>query len=149
MFVSLQKKPLLNCSLSLGPIRPVTRRARSWCRLIKKNRFPADGSRQLVAIFTAHAAVGSLQSEPRSRVVVEQRELPLLAVVAIGARGHAAFDELQTVNIGMACFAFVRRGFEIHVDERHFGIRRIMAIPARRGRVRPQQRKRCLRVVEA
>lgn len=91
----------------------------------------------------------SLQSETCSRVMVEQGGLPLLAVVAIGARRHAALDELQTMDIAMACFAFARRGFEIHIDERNFGVRRIMAIPARRGRVRPQQRKRCLRVVEA
>ena len=99
---------------------------------------------------TAHVAVYSLQREARSSVVIEQRWLPLGAVMTFGAgRSAIRLYELGAMNIGVAPLASRRRHLEIDIDEFGLQIRRFVAIDASYRAVRSDQRKRGLGVVEA
>lgn len=60
--------------------------------------------------------------------------------MAIGARGDArGLGELTAMNVGMAFFA-LRRGLgEVHVDELHFQVRRLVAVHASYGSMCSQE----------
>ena len=117
--------------------------------LVKQNGFCASRFRQLVAVDAADVLVGATQRESSSLVMVEQRWLPLHAVVAFGATRGLARSKLLSVDILMAIFALRRGRLEIYVDQLRFKIARLVAINAGRGAVRSQQREIGLGVIEA
>ena len=81
--------------------------------------------------------------------MVEQRGLPLGAIVTLRARRRGSFGKLLPVDIFVAVFAFGRRRLEIHINELRPQIRRLVAIDTRGGAMRAQQRKRRLGVIES
>lgn len=80
--------------------------------------------------------------------MIEQRRLPLVAVVAGNAAGHPIRRELLPVDVLMAAFTFGRRRLEVHIGQLRLHIRWLVAIRARRRPVRPNQHKIRLSVIE-
>ena len=92
----------------------------------------------------------SLQREARSSVVIEQRWLPLGAVMTLGAgRSAIRLYELGPMNIGVAPLASCRRHLEINVDKFGLKIGRLVAIDASHGAMRSEQGERSLGMIEA
>lgn len=102
-----------------------------------------------MAVPAAHILVGAAQRELRSLLMVEKRRFPFCAAVALRAAGNVGFCELLAVDVFMAVFALGRGGFEIHVDQSGFEIRRFVAVHASGGAMRSKQREFRLRVIEA
>lgn len=116
--------------------------------LIEQNRLRFDDSSQFVTFGTAHVLMGSAQRKLRPLFVIEQRRLPLHAVVAFSAARNSCVRELLAMNILMAVFALRRSRFEIDIDELGLEIRRLVAVDASGRSVRTKQRKFGFRMVE-
>jgi len=101
-----------------------------------------------VAIGAFHVRVHALQRKGGAPVVIEERGFPLGAVVALGARRHVSPCELLAVRIFVALLALFGRSFKVDVHHRGFEVRRLVAIDARGGAMRAQQRKSSFRVIE-
>jgi len=128
----------------------VARRAILGCGLVKQYRLAFYCPGLFMASCASHVAMHSLEREACSSVMIEQRRLPLSAVMAVGAEcGAIGLDELGAVNIGVATLASRGRHLEIDIDEFGLQIRRFVAIDASYRAVRSDQRKRGLGVVEA
>ncbi len=118
-------------------------------RLVEKHFLAFNHPNLFVASSALHVLVQALQRKGRPLVMVEQRRLPLGAVVAVDAGGDAVLGELFAVDLLMAIFALGRCRREIRSDELGLQVRRLMAINTSRGLVRAYKGKRRLRVVEA
>jgi len=127
---------------------PMTRGALLRRRLVEEHRPAVDLAHQLVAVRALHVGVYALQRERSAAVVIEERRLPPVAVVAICTCGPIILRELLAVRIVVALLALFRRGLEVDVNHGPFEIWRLVAIDARGGAMRTQQRKTCLRVIE-
>jgi len=119
------------------------------CRLVKEHLLAPDHPNLFVASFAADVFVQTLQGKGSAFVMVEQRRLPLRAVVTVGAGRDSIFRELLAVDILVALLTLGRRSGEIGRDELRFHVGRLVTIDAGGGLVRSHQWERCLRVVEA
>ena len=99
-------------------------------RLVEQDSLAFHHSACFVAGHATHIAVGSLQRKRRSFIVIEQRWLPLSAVVTFRTWRDPALCKLLSVNVFVALFAFVRRGLEVHVQQAGLHIRGLVAIDA-------------------
>jgi len=81
--------------------------------------------------------------------MIEQRRLPLRAVVARYAVGYTVLCKLFSMNILMTLLALSRRGLEINVRQLGFQVRRLVAVQASSGTMRTDQREIGFRVIEA
>ncbi len=118
--------------------------------LVKQDGFAGDALQVFVASCAAHVLVGAFQRKASAGFMVEQRWLPARAVVAVGARGHAAcFCELRAMDIFVALLAARRGSAEVHMNEAGLHGWRLVAIHASRGAMGADQREICFRVIEA
>ena len=85
-------------------------------RPIETNLFVLHSLEQSMTTFAAYVLVHALQRQ-RGTAVIEQRWLPLVGVVAIGAVGHAGLCELAGMNIFVAVFANGRCGMEVDAGQ--------------------------------
>jgi len=106
-------------------------------RLIEQYRLGRDYPGQFVALRAAHILVRSPQREIRPRLMIEQRRLPLDAVMAVRARGNVRLRELLAVDIFMAILALDGRSREIHIDQLRFQVGRLVTVHAARRPMRP------------
>ena len=118
-------------------------------RLIEENGLSPYHSRLLMALGAAHILMGAAQRKRCSFLVVEERGLPLHAVVALGAARNVSHSELLAVNVFVTVLALCRCGLEVHVDQLGLKIWRPMTVDAGSCAVRSQQRELRLGVVEA
>src|ERR1700732_1406078 len=104
-------------------------RAVLWCRLVEENRLVGDDFVQFVTIGALDVLVCATQGERGPLFVIEQRGLPLRAVVAVGAWGSVAVgDELLSVDVLVAVLALHRGGLEIRIDQLGFEVWRFVAV---------------------
>ena len=75
------------------------------CGLVEQNHFGAHGFGELVALSTLHVLVRSPQGECGPLLMVEQRGLPLHAVVAVGTGRGVCLGELLSVDVLVAVLA--------------------------------------------
>lgn len=120
-----------------------------WRRFVEQYRLCRNQPREFVTLDAPDILVRSAQRKLCSPIMIEQRRLPLLAVVTVHAGRDLPFGELLSMDIVMALFALHRRGLEIHVAKLGFKIRRLVAIHAGCGAMRSQQGERGLRMVES
>ena len=106
-------------------------------RLVKNYSLPFHKSLLFVACLTTHIAMNTLQRES-SFVVVEQRRLPLVAVVTVRAVGGLILCKLLSVNILVTAFTLVGCRFEIHVDQAGLKVCGLVAIDTRGGAMSAQ-----------
>jgi len=116
--------------------------------LVEQHGFAFDLPHELVAIDAFHIRVYALKRKSSVSIVIEQRRLPLGAVVAFGTGRHVSFCELLAVRIFVALLAVFRRGLKVDVHHRSFKIWRLVAIDAGGGTMCTQQRESRLRVIE-
>ena len=83
-----------------------------------------------MAAFAAHVAMHSLQRKRSPLVVVEQRRLPLGAVMALCAGGHSGLGKLFAMNVFVAILALGRSRFEVDTAQPGLEVGRLMAIHA-------------------
>src|SRR5690349_406855 len=88
-----------------------------WRRLVKENALSRHNFRQLMALGAAHILMSATQRECSSLLMVEERGLPLHAVVAFGTAGNVGYGKLPPVDVFMAVLAFCRGSLEVHVDQ--------------------------------
>ena len=110
-------------------------------RLVEQHSLALHHPAGFVAGFATDVAMGSLQRERRSLIVIEQRWLPLGGVVALCAWGYAVLGKLLSMNVFMALLALARRCLEVHVQQAGLHVRRLVAIDARGRTMRACQRK--------
>ena len=146
---SVRTASLVQCHTRLRYLGPVARRALGRRGPVEKDSFPADRSRQFVALPATHVAMRAFESKRSTPVVVEERGFPLRTVMALSTRRDSGFCKLQSMDVRVAGFALGGHGLEIRVRQSGFGIRGVMATAARSGPVSAEQREGCLRVVEA
>ncbi len=85
--------------------------------LVEEDLAIVDRAQRGVAAGAANISVHSFEFEGRSRIVIEDRGLPLVRVVATDtAQRLSVLLELSGVRIGVTTFALPRRGLEIHVE---------------------------------
>ena len=128
--------------------RSVTGSAFLRRRLVEEHGLARDDLRRLVTLRTPDVLMGPAQRELRPRLMVEERRLPLHAVVTFNTARHFRLGELLPVDVLVAVLASRRRRLEIHVDQPGFEVGRPVAIDASGRTVRSQQGQRCFRVVE-
>ena len=119
------------------------------CGLVEEHGFGGNNSGQLVAPRAAHVLVRPAQRKFGPLLVVKQGRLPRHAGVALRAARDIPFGELLSVDVLVAVLALRRRGLEVHIHQLSFKIGGLVAINASRSAVRAEQRKLCLRMVEA
>lgn len=119
-------------------LRPVACRALLRCRFVEQHHLCVHRLHQFVATFAAHVAMDALQWKRRPLVVIEQRRLPLRAVVAVRARRNVIRrpGKLRTVHVLVALFTLERRALEVHILEVGTHIRRLVAVDAGHSPVR-------------
>ena len=117
--------------------------------LVEKHLLVFDHANLFVACLTADVLVLTLQGKRSPLVVIEQRRLPLRAVVTFDTRGHAILDELLAVNFRVAILTLGGSGSEIGSDELSLQVGWLVTIDAGGGLVRSEQWERRLRMVEA
>ena len=128
----------------------MARRAILGCGLVKQYRLAFYCPGLFMASCASHVAMHSLEREACSSVMIEQRRLPLSAVMAVGAKcGAIGLDELGAVNIGVATLASRGRHLEIHINELGLQVRGFVAIDARHRAMRSDQGKGSLGMIEA
>ncbi len=128
--------------------RPMARRTILWCGLVEEDGLCTDDPSELVALCAADILVRPAQRERSPLLVIEQRGLPLHAVVAFGAASDVRLRELLPMNVLVAILALSRSGLEIDVDEASLEVGRLVAIAAGRRTMRSQQRELRFRVIE-
>jgi hypothetical protein len=101
-----------------------------------------------MATLAVHVAMRTLQSKRRLLFVVEQSRFPLHAVVTSAALRNSGLGKLRPVRIGVTRFAPGARCLEVSASEAGFRIQWFVAIRTLCGLVRPEQRKRRVRVIE-
>lgn len=118
-----------------------------WGRLIEDHRLACNQLGQRMALVARHARMSALQGELRPLVVVEDRRLPSLFRMTIGATCFSrAGIELPGMHILVAGLTRLGRTFELNLS---LPGKRFMTSAASNGTVRPLQRKFSLVVVEA
>ena len=117
---------------------------RGW--FIKKHHRAIYRLAQLVAVGASDLFVRALQRE-RCLLMIEERRLPLVAVVA-GRAVAGARSELIGVRILVAFRARSRSGGEIHMDHGQFQLGRLVAIDAGNSAVSAIKRKSRTLVIE-
>lgn len=93
--------------------------------------------------------VQPLQRKGSAFVMIEERRLPLGAVVTFDAGSYATLVELLSVNVLVAVFTLGGCGRKIGRNKLGLHIRRFVAVDAGGRLVRSRQWKRRFRVVEA
>lgn len=88
------------------------------------------------------------QRERSPLLVIEQRRLPLHAVVALGAAGDVRLRELLAVDVLVAVLALSRSSLEIDVNQAGLKVGWLVAIATGRRTMRSQQRELRFRVIE-
>jgi len=101
-----------------------------------------------MAIIAVDVLVRAREREGGPFVVVENRRLPLCAIVAIGAGRDLSFGELAAMGIGMARLALEGSLGEIGVDEVGSQVGRLVAINTGHRAVGADQRERGFGVIE-
>jgi len=127
----------------------VARRAIFGRGLVEHNSLSANYLRQLMTLRAADVLMGAPQRKSRPLLMIEQRRLPLHAVVAFGAARHLHLGELFAMDVLMAVLALCRSGLEVHVHQLGLEVRRLVAINARRRPMGTQQSELCFGVIEA
>lgn len=102
-----------------------------------------------MALGAAHLLMSAPQGKCSSLFMVKQRRLPFRGVVTLGASSDVRASELFAVDILVTVLALAGSGFEIHVQQFRFQVRRFVAIDARGGAMRSEQSEFGCRVVEA
>ena len=120
-----------------GVCRPVARCAILRRGLIDEHCLGRDNFCQFVTFCATHVLVRAPQWECGSFLVIEKRGLPFHAVVALCTARDVSYRELLSMNVFVAVFALRRCGLEIHVHQLCFQIRRLVAVDAGGGTVRP------------
>jgi len=116
-------------------------------RLVEEHETPVYRLLQCVACRTGNVFVTSFQRESRF-VVIEERRLPFVAVVASSAIVGAG-AELVGMRILMT-IAAIGGGFrEVHMPHVEFHGRRLVAIDAGHRAMRSEEREVRLRVIES
>lgn len=115
-------------------------------RFVEKHEFAVYRLAQGVTGGAGDVLMTSFQRECRL-VVIEERRLPLVRVVASGA-AVCPLAELIGVGILVAAGTACGRFGKAHVDHRQLQVRRPMAICACHGAMRPQQRELRPRMIE-
>ena len=126
----------------------MARRTILWCGLVEEDGFCTDDLRQLVTLHAAHILVRPAQRERSPLLMIEQRRLPLHAVVAFGAASDVRLRKLLAVNILVAILTLSWSSFEIDVNEPGLKVGRLVAIAAGRRTMRSHQRELRFRVIE-
>lgn len=135
-------------TLGSGIGRPMASRTILWRRFVEEDRLCADHLGELVALGAAHILVRPAQRERSALLMIEQRRLPLDAVVAFGAAGDVRLRELLAMNVLVAILAPSRSRLEIDVDQASLKIGRLVAIAAGGRAMCSQQRELRFRVIE-
>ena len=115
---------------------------------VEEHGLACDGAGQLVASFAADVLVRPLQGKCGPFIVVKQRWFPPSAVVALGAGRDSTLGKLSAVDVLVAFLTFRRRGLEVHIDQTGFLVRWLVAIHARGGPMRANQREGSFGVIE-
>lgn len=118
-------------------------------RLVEQDLLAVDDPCQRVALRAARFLVRPLERERGALIVIEQRRLPLRAVVARDATGNSVLRELLPMDIFVAVFALRRRCLEVDICQLRLQVRRLVAIRTSCSAMRPDQREIRLRVIEA
>jgi len=116
---------------------------------VEEHGFGIHSLRQLVTVATLNVLMSAAQREHGSLLVVEERRLPLHAVVAVSTGCGVSLGELLSMNVFMAILAQQRCGFEIDIDELGFEVRWLVTIDAGGRTMSPEQRELCFRMVES
>jgi hypothetical protein len=117
-------------SLRCGDRRSVTGDTFFGSRFIEQYNSGFHRPLQLVASFTLHVLVSTLQRE-RSLLVIKQRRLPFGAVVAFGASRDLPARELIAMHVQVAVLALAGRKLEIDVQQACLKIRWLVAVNTR------------------
>lgn len=91
-----------------------------------------------MAPVTANILVGTLQRKFGPLVMIEEGWPPFGAVMALGARRNPGLGKLSSVDVLVAILTFRWRSLEIYMDQPSFLVRRLVAIHASGGSMRPQ-----------
>jgi len=84
--------------------------------LVKENGLCRDYFRKFVTFRAAHILVCAAQRETGALLVIEERWLPLHAVVTLRARRNPCLGELLAVNVLVAVLTTRGRSLEIHIQ---------------------------------
>ena len=120
-----------------------------WCGFIENDCFRIDHSGELMTLRTRDPLMRAAQRERSTFLMVEERWLPLRAVVALGTASHFPYSELLRVYVLVTVFALRWSRLEVYVDEFGLKIWRFVTIDASGRPVRPKEGKLCFRVVES
>lgn len=118
-------------------------------RFVEEHGFGIHSLGQLVTVATLHVLMCATKREHGSLLVVEERRLPLHAVVAVSTGRSVTFGELLSMNVFVALFAQQRCGLEIDMDELGLEVRGLVTIDAGRRAMSPEQRELRFRMVES
>ena len=128
--------PIAGCALTRGG-------------LIEKDWLVPDLTNRFVAVPTGNFLVSSLKMEVCPRLVVKQRWLPFVGIVATGAIGvHAVVGELAGMRIFVAALAGDRSRLEDYILHCDFKVWRFVAAYACHRGMRPCKRKFRIGMVE-
>lgn len=111
--------------------RPMTGHAVFGRGLVEDDGFGGDNFCQFMTFCAPNILMGAPQRERGPLLMIEQRGLPLHAVVALGAGCDVAFRKLLSVDVLMAVLTLSGGGFEVDVDQPGFQIRRFVAVHTR------------------
>lgn len=106
---------------------------RSW--LVEQNRFRIDHPGGLVTAGAPDILVRATQRELSALLMIEQRGLPLGAVVTFSAACDVRLRELLAMHVLMAILALCGSSFEIDIQQLGLKIRRLVAIDTGRSAV--------------
>lgn len=109
-------------------------------------RLGVDHARLPMAFVASHTGVAALQGEMRPGVMVEGGGHPALGIMAVRARCFPGLCELAVMGVFVTIFADLRHALKLYF---FFAYRRLVAITALGGAVRPKQGELGFRMVEA
>lgn len=122
----------------IGDLGAVAGSAIFGCRLVEEDVLAFDNTNLLVTSFAAHVLVCTFQREGSAQFVIEERGLPLRAVMALCAGCDAILQELLAVRVLVAVFTLGRRTLEVNIHQLGFEVRGLVAIDTGRGAMRSQ-----------
>ena len=131
----------------LGNVGAMTIGAGKGSGLVEQYLLPIHFLHQAVTILAGDILMPALERE-LGLLVIEERRLPLVAVVARGAISFSV-GELVAVRVLVALAAGLWSLAEIHVEQGALHVRRLVAIGAIHGSMRPDEREFGSRVIES